>query len=162
MVDPRKLLQARKAFILEKATKEAAEIDRDLQEMQRLSEKYGIEFAERGESAGAVLSSADGLSSSPEPGKKIRDANSPYHRAKVIAEQTVEAQRGPVQMNTIWDRVVEAGIVIPGKNPKSKFSAYLGQRSRLGYVRDRGWWFAGVALPKAGHPLQENGSAARY
>jgi hypothetical protein len=157
MPDPRKVLTAKKASILQQAAKEAAEIDRDLQEMQRLTEKYGFSFTEEVTATAQPQTSA----STPTPGaRKVRDANSPYHRGKVIAEQMAEAARGPVGMNEIWNRMIQQGVAIPGKNGKSKFSAYLGARSRLKYMKDRGWWFTDVPIPKPGHPIQENESNA--
>jgi hypothetical protein len=161
MADPRKLLAAKKAAILEQAAKQAAEIDRDLHEMQRLADKYGLEFADKpSEPASASAAAAAAAPKTEQKTRKVRDANSPYYRGKVIAEQMAEAARGPVGMLAIWARMLHEGVIIPGKNPKSKFSAYLGARSRLTYVKDRGWWFANTPVPKPGHPIQGNESKA--
>jgi len=146
MTDPRKVLAAKKAAILEQAEKQAAEIDRDLHEMERLATKYGLEFLER---------------DAPEATEKApptirRHENSPYHRGKAIAEKAIETARAPVEMADIWTLMAAQGVVIPGKNPKSKFSAYLGQRSRLTFIKGRGWWFKDAPIPKPGHPIQEH------
>jgi hypothetical protein len=159
MPDPRKLLAAKKAEILEKAAKQAAEIDHDLQEMQRLADKYGLEFADK-PSEPAWTSALPPAPTAERESRKVRNAKSPYYRGKVIAEQMAEAARGPVGMLEIWNRMLQEGVVIPGKHPKSKFSAYLGARSRLAYIKDRGWWFAKTPIPKPGHPIQGNESKA--
>jgi len=134
MADIRKVLATKKAAAL----KQAADIDRDLQELERLAEKYGFDLTEREVAA----------ASSEPKARKVRNADSPYYRGKMIAEGMVEAAGAPVGMAPIWEKMLQQKVAISGKNARSKFSAYLGKRSRLTYIKDRGWWFAGRPVPK--------------
>jgi hypothetical protein len=142
MPDPRKLLAAKKAAILEQAQRQAAEIDHDLQELERLSSKYGLEFAQSEAKPDPSKEAA--------PKRAVRNADSPYYRGKMIAETLAEETGRPVPMASIWAAMLAAGVKIPGEpvRGRAKFSAYLGGRSRLKYIKDAGWWFKDRPLPR--------------
>jgi hypothetical protein len=145
MTDVVKILAARKAAALraqEEAAREAAEIDRDLQELARITEKYGLAESVERDSTG---SNSPAKAAPTEP--SVTDSyTSMTMRARSAASLIIRDMNRPVPLGQLYDRLVQRGVILNGKNPTWVLSALLG-RSGFKSIPGRGWW-----LPELGDP----------
>lgn len=154
----RKMLEAKKEKILADAQERAAEIDRDMEQLERLTAKYNLSVAEPAsnqEQSGRTMNLVDGIIAAQELYETIQKAvlhinnASITKRARVAAEAYIRAKNKPVPLNELFEVLKQNGIVFQSENPKNTLSAVLGQGQNLYSVsRDTGWWISGVELPK--------------
>lgn len=127
MPDPKKLLEAQMAEHLAKAR----EIERDLQEYQRITEKYGLDSSKPSEQSVKA--------------KPLKESTAA--RARREAEDYVFTRGQPVALTPLYEELVKRGVEIGGKTPRSTLSAYLGQGGNLKSTPE-GWWFKDRPIPK--------------
>ncbi|MEF3367011.1 hypothetical protein V3H18_10745 [Methylocystis sp. 9N] len=132
-MDPRQLLEARKAKILDDAKKAAAEIDRDLsliEQAKAVASKYGFDFVEADVVARPL---------SPAPHKSRRDPNSPSQLSQRFCEEVIRDYNHPVSIHELKRFMADRGVIVGGKNPIATLSAYLSSNASLASMR-KGWW----------------------
>lgn len=139
----RKMLEAKKAKLLEEAQKRAAEIDHDMAELERLTEKYGLDV--KGEQAAAE--SAMGMLDRA----LRRQPESPISttaQSRAEAEAYIRQKGRPVPLNEIYEMLEAKGIKFQSDNARNTLSAVLGQSENLYSIsREKGWWIKGVPEP---------------
>jgi hypothetical protein len=141
MADPRQILEAKKAAILAAADKQVSEIDADIQALERLADKYGLDVVARTGDTLVMLEAKDASAAT-----SIPISGSLYTRAKQGGELIIRAAGKPVPLADIHEELVKRGVIIGGKTPKNTLSAYLGQNPNL-ISTSRGWWLKDVPLP---------------
>lgn len=154
MVDPRKLLEATKAEVLDTAQRQmeaaqqrAAEIDRDLSDIDRLTQvaqKYGLRLEE----ANTAAATPEPPAKKPLHGAARGNPNSATARSKAEAEKLIRLLGRPIPLAEMYEHVTKQGIKIGGKNPRWILSAYLTEHPGL-VATKRGWWIKGVPMPPA-------------
>jgi hypothetical protein len=154
-----KLLEAKKAKILEDAQHAAAEIEHDLkklQEMQELANKYGLSIVETG-SLNAQTPNATPPRHNGH-GLRQRGTESLHRRAVREAEEIIRASGQPVSLSDLHDALIQKGVKLGGQRPQSTLSAYLSQSGKVESVR-KGWWgLKGTAVQN--EPEKETQNAA--
>ncbi|WP_076858709.1 hypothetical protein [Bradyrhizobium mercantei] len=149
MSDPFEALRAKKAKILADAEREAAAVDADLRDLERLkvlAEKYGftlapatIEQAVRMQAPLRIL---------PKPGNEEREEPA-YARAIKAAEELVRAASHPLELSDIYDGLVKRGVPLAGERPRSTLSAYLShEKSTLQSIRKGWYWLKDEPVPE--------------
>src|SRR5690606_8920987 len=117
MIDPMEAIKARKAKILADAEREAAALDADVREIERLqniADKYGLTLTEKPKEPAAGAVSA--------PTEK-RD---PTYKAAISAcENAIKAANSPLEVNQLFDACMSLGVHLGGKRPQSTLCAYL-------------------------------------
>jgi hypothetical protein len=141
MPDPLELLRAKKAKILEDAQREAAAVDADLTELERLqtlASKYGLALTP------AEIARGTTARISPDP-----DGEPAYMRAIKAAEGLVRAANHPLELSDIYDGLVKRGVPLAGERPRSTLSAYLShEKSTLESIKKGWYWLKGQPVPQ--------------
>lgn len=149
MSDPLELLRAKKAKILEDAEREAAAVDADLRELERLrvlAEKYGLTIAPS--SIEQAVKMHEPLRILPKPGSGEREEPA-YAKAIKAAEEMVRAANHPLELSDIYDGLVKRGVPLAGERPRSTLSAYLShEKSTLESIRKGWYWLKGQPVPE--------------
>jgi hypothetical protein len=171
----RKMLEAKKANILEEAQRKAAEIDHDMEELERLTGKYGLSISQPAvENAVAptvdvdvVVTDEAGrahileaknrqgaetitflIGSITDALRSVEDA-SLTRRARVAAKAYIRAKNKPIPLAELDEVLIESGIKFESDTPRNTLSAVLGQDPELYSVsRDQGWWLKGTPIPE--------------
>jgi hypothetical protein len=142
MSDPLEALRAKKAKILEDAQREAATVDSDLAQLERLQElagKYGLALTP------AEVSRGNSVRINPE--RYV--AEPAYARAIRTAEELVRVANHPLELGDIYDGLVKRGVPLAGERPRSTLSAYLAhEKSTLRSIRKGWYWLKGVPVPE--------------
>lgn len=133
MSDAKKLLQAIKAEHLQKAQ----EAERDLQDLERITSKYGLEVSQQAPTAKAKAAKAADATAQ----------ESVAARARRESEAAIRARGFPIPLTPLFDEITKRGVKIGGKTPRSTLSAYLGQGKNL-QSTPQGWWLKGQPIPK--------------
>jgi hypothetical protein len=156
MSDARKLIEAKKAAKLA----EAAELDRELQEFDRLEA-----FAKK---HNLTLQPA---SSAPAPTPSVPDVKTIVHgaargnpdsataRSRAEAEKLIRARGRPVEVKHILAQVLAKGIKVGGKTPAWTLSNFLSADPKFMSTRS-GWWLRALPLPAGVIPIKKNGAGA--
>lgn len=154
----RKMAEARKAAILGNAERQAAEVDREMEELERLASKYGLSVTAPAVPAGKPIGTI-GL----QPGMNALEAilvavhdsllafqdASITKRARVAATAYIRAKNKPVLLAELCDALEQNGVKFQGETPRSTLSAILGQDPGLYSIsRSKGWWLKGVPVPE--------------
>ena len=159
----RKMLEAKKANILSEAEKAAAEVDRDMVELERLAEKYGIEITDDDYAPEVQMPAVGVVPAKPAaPGfpwgtagiAVVQDTSaalaSTTSRARVEAEKYIRLVNRPVPLSELYDAVAAKGVKFESANPRNTLSAVLGQGEKLYSIsRDKGWWVRDLPEPNA-------------
>jgi hypothetical protein len=139
------MLENKKAAILADAQKRAAEVDKDMEELERLTGKYGLQVMQPNTNgADAVTTVLDGVA------KTLADvANASVSvKAKAVAEAFIRQQGRPMQLGTLHEMLEHNGIRFFGPTPRNTLSAVLGQAPALYSIsRSEGWWLSDVPVP---------------
>lgn len=142
MSDPFEQLRAKKAKILEEAQRQAAAVDADLAELERLqalASKYGLTLT--------ATEIARGTRPMVPPGSAA--AEPAYLRAIKAAEELVQAAGHPLELGDIYDGLVKRGVPLAGERPRSTLSAYLShEKSTLESIRKGWYWLKGQKVPE--------------
>lgn len=147
-----KLLETKKAKILEDAQKAAAEIDLLL----KLANKYGVAIAVTGTLA-AVEPGDTANFAGQTPGAKRRP-ESLHRRAVREAEEIIRAAGMPVALKELYDAIAKKGVTLGGQRPQNTLSAYLSGSENVESVR-KGWWGL-KGMPTPDEPEKETQNAA--
>ncbi|MGH6789484.1 MAG: hypothetical protein ACRECC_07340 [Pseudolabrys sp.] len=140
----KKMLASKKAAILADAEKRAAEVDRDMAELERLTSKYGLQIVEPPPANGRVTEVLESVANAL---TAITEA-SLSARAKTAAEAYIRVQKRPVPLAELAEVLERNGIKFPGQTPRNTLSAVLGQSTALYSIsRSQGWWLKGVPIP---------------
>jgi hypothetical protein len=150
----RKMAEARKAAIRKKAEAEAAEIDRELAELERISAKYGLSVTEPPQPAKAepVDKPANALASlitTVGETLTVMSNASLTAKARAAAEAYIRSKNQPVTLGELHDMLERNGVKFVGESPRNTLSAILGQTPSLYSIsRDKGWWLKDVPVPE--------------
>ncbi|ULK95644.1 hypothetical protein ACSHT2_25560 [Bradyrhizobium sp. PUT101] len=148
MADPRKVLAERKAQILEQAQRQAAEIDKDLEQLERLTAKYNLQVVEATTSPAVAAPAATAPQRQALPWERPIDPSVSITKASIsIAEGMIQSAGRPVPLGTIFNELDKKGITFKSKEPRSTLSAVLGQSGRLVSIKGVGWWIKDKPLP---------------
>jgi hypothetical protein len=142
MADPKQVLQAKKAQILADAQKQAAEIDQDLAELERLTAiaaKHGLQFvATDANQVALVINKKSGARPNPD---------SAQGRARTTAEQVLREVGTPMRLKPLYEQIAARGATLGGKNPHWVLSAIL-CRDTTFMSPERGfWWLKALPVP---------------
>jgi hypothetical protein len=151
MIDPTKLIKARKAkllaeaqrqadALLEKAQREAQTLDaeaRDLDRLASLAEKYGFALVEKDK----AINGSGGPSV---------DVTGPAYRAAInVSENALRAAGQPLELNELFDACLSAKVPLAGKRPRQTLSAYLSHpKSTVESIRKGVYWLKGEEVPQ--------------
>jgi hypothetical protein len=138
--NPLDQLAAKKAQILADAERKAAEIDADMAALQKLGDKYGLDFVARSPDGDLMAVEGKVMHVPPGAGKSL------YSIVKTAGEAMIRNAHKPMELGEIYDALIQRGIIIGGKNPKNLLSAYLGQNPNLRST-PKGWWLKGEPIP---------------
>jgi hypothetical protein len=165
-MDPRKLLEQKKAEILETARKQAEEIDRDMVTLDSLLGKYSLKLADADAIAtGVTMSTHARPAAAPRFGGAAAvsatetDIVSTQYNGSVTKASVMESEKmireagKPIPLGDLFDRLAAKGIKFQSKEPKSTLSAVLGQSGKLASHKGIGWWLKDEPLPKPPPPL---------
>ena len=145
MTDFQKLVQSRKAAILSAAEKQASEAERDLRELERLANKYGLKIVDAGTQETKRAQTL--LDTFNETLIRLADA-SVSAKAKAVSEAYIREQNRPVPLGELFEMLESHGIKFASDTPRNTLSAILGQAPALYSIsRDKGWWLKGVPEP---------------
>lgn len=160
-MDPRKLLEQKKAEILETARKQAEEIDRDMATLDSLLGKYSLTLADAEAMATGVTMnthvkpatapSYGGAAAVSETERDIvrHQYNGSVTKASVVESEKMIRKAGkPIPLADLFDKLAAKGIQFQSKEPKSTLSAVLGQSGKLTSYKGLGWWLKDEPLPK--------------
>ncbi|MGD9658141.1 MAG: hypothetical protein AB7U61_10995 [Methylocystis sp.] len=155
-MDPRQVLEAKKAKILDDARKAAAEIDRDLsliEQAKQIADKYGFDFVEKGKPINGMAK----ISSALAPVKSRRDPNSPSQLSQRYCEELIRERGHPVSIHDLKEFLTRKGVEIGGIKPIGTLSAYLSSNKAIASMR-KGWWglkeWEGTDLAHGGHAIR--------
>lgn len=158
MADPRQMLEAKKAQVLETARKEAAQIEHDIQELERmkaLAEKYGLEIKERG----ADKPEGHTVSIERRIIKRVRRSSAVAEpisrRVRREAEILIRATGKPLPARQLFADALKKGLKIKGKRPESTYSAFLHGADNLELAHRGWWWIKGLPVPAGWEPDTE-------
>jgi hypothetical protein len=165
----RKIAEAKKANIRADAERKVAEIDHDMEELERLTSKYGLSVtppteaekdaspAEPKESAMSQLANINKRNGSllTTPSHSIiaevmadLEKASITKRARVAAAAYIREKKRPVPLAELDEALVANGIQFESEMPRNTLSAVLGQDPNLYSIsRDRGWWLKDLGEP---------------
>ena len=65
----------------------------------------------------------------------------------VDAVMTLLEEQGPLPLSTIYNGLLDRGVIIGGKKPRQNLGAKLSADFRLKSVKGRGWWFSDERPP---------------
>lgn len=154
MPDSLKLLEAKKAKILAEAEARAAEIDRDMAQLQEANEivaqiaaKYGFATAGATDSAQRDDADAPPSDSSASPEQKPKASESQQTLAIRAAEEIIRSKGKPVSLERLYDEIIGRGIRLGGQRPQNTLSAYLSNGENLQSVRKGWWWIKDMPIP---------------
>jgi hypothetical protein len=127
MRDSHEALNAVKTRLLE----EAAEVDRDMEQLERLCAKYKL-----------VVVASD---PKPEPPPKPK---SDFEQAQIEAEQMIRAAGRPMLIDELFPVIVKRGVVLSGKKPKAVLTSYIRRNENLRFLGHKdGWWLIDMPWP---------------
>lgn len=157
MSDAHKLREAKKAQIMEAARRQAAEVDRDFSDIERLAAKYGLTVEQAAESPAPTVTVVA-------TGKVLHGAargnpQSVTARSKAESEVVIRELGRPVPLSELFEKITARGVKIGGKKPKWVLSAYLGQSPTL-ISTPQGWWLKGEPLPGKPAPASNKPAGA--
>ncbi|MBI3702537.1 MAG: hypothetical protein HY244_01485 [Rhizobiales bacterium] len=140
----RKMLEDKKAAILADAQRRAAEVDADMDQLEKLTAKYGLEISTgaNGTPVGAAVSDI--------VAKTLADLGnaSPSAKVKAGAEAYIRSKNRPVPLGELFEMLDQHGLKFKGDTPRNTLSAILGQNENLYSIsRERGWWLKDVEVP---------------
>jgi hypothetical protein len=142
MADARQVLEAKKAQVLADAQKQAAEIEHDIAEIERLTAiaaKHGLKVVTADANQVALVINK-------KPGARP-DPESATAKARIAAAAAIQAAGKPLQLKNLYDMIVERGAPLGGKNPHWVLSAILG-RDETFMSPERGfWWLTRFPVP---------------
>lgn len=152
MPDAIKILEARKAAALRAqraAEREAAEIDRDLQELERITKKYGISVVSHSTAPVEVSEFLSVKPSSNAVRMTITPASYPSMtmRSRLESAAVIKELRRPVPLSELYERIVARGVKLGGQKPAWVLSAVLGRTEGFVTIKDRGWWLKELGDP---------------
>lgn len=151
-----KLLEAKKAKILEDAQSAAAEIERDQKTLQELANKYGLAIVVTGTLAAAEPGDTASVTGQTSGAK--RRPESLHRRAVREAEEIIRAAGKPVSLKELHDAIVQKGVQLGGQRPQNTLSAYLSGSENVESIRKGWWWLKGMPTPD--EPEKETQNAA--
>jgi hypothetical protein len=167
MSNLRKALEAKKADILSEAQQRAAEIDNDIEQLERLTAKYGLSVIEPSTSHDTGVESEQRTEQTDHPMRRnvaaaLADLNgngtahpvehvvhtfdealkamynaSVTKRARVAAEAYIREKNRPVPLGELYKVLADNGIEFQSDTPRNTLSAVLGQTDNL-YSISRG------------------------
>lgn len=149
----RKMAEAKKAAILADAQKRAAEIDREMAELERLTAKYGLSVTEPPQAESPkTVPAAQAITAVMQGVGEVLAAMvnaSVTAKAKAVSEAYIRAKNEPVTLGELHEMLERNDIKFAGDTPRNTLSAILGQTPTLYSIsRDKGWWLKGVPLPE--------------
>jgi len=150
----RKMAEIKKAAILAEAERKAAEIDREMAELERLTAKYGLSVteppmpaAQEAEKVAKTISLGEAIKSVSETISALANA-SITARAKAASEAYIRQKNQPATLGELHQMLERNGIKFAGDTPRNTLSAILGQTDSLYSIsREKGWWLKGVPVP---------------
>ncbi len=145
-----KLLEAKKAKILEDAQNAAAEIDLLL----KLANKYGVAIAVTGTLA--AVETGDKASSAGQTSAVKRRPESLHRRAVREAEEIIRAAGKPVPLKELHDAIIQKGVKLGGERPQNTLSAYLSGSENVESIRKGWWWLKGMPTPDEAEKETQN------
>jgi hypothetical protein len=129
MPTPREIMEAEHRRALEKAQ----EIERDMQELERIVAKYGL----------LVVPTP---SDSPPVIEKVNRAT--YVRAANESEAIIRATGHPWVISDLFRTLtIERGAELEGKQPLALLASALSTHKNLKFIKDVGWWIKGIPWP---------------
>jgi len=183
-----KIAEAKKARILAEAHQKAAEVDRDMENLERLAAKYGLSVTteDTGETMANILKDSSQKPEAEQRGERVASPpqtngngillTTPSHlilgdmlgelgdasvtrRARVAAKAYIRAKNRPVRLAELDQVLTENGIRFESDTPRNTLSAVLGQDPELYSIsREQGWWIKGLPQPEIRRRASENGS----
>ena len=165
MSNLQKIAEAKKANIRADAERKVAEIDHDMEELERLTSKYGLSVtppaetaspAKLQESATSQLANFNGnLLTAPSQSIIARimaeheqENASITKRARLAASAYIREKKRPVPLAELDEALTANGIQFELALPRNTLSAVLGQDPNLYSIsRDRGWWLKDLGEP---------------
>jgi hypothetical protein len=144
----RKMLEGKKADILADAERRAAEVDADIEKLEQLTAKYGLEIAASGVNGRAATSTISDVVAKTLANLGTASVSA---KAKAGAEAYIRAKNHPTPLGEIHEVLERNGVKFEGDTPRNTLSAILGQHPPIYSIsRDQGWWLKDVPVPSGG------------
>jgi hypothetical protein len=139
------------------AMKEAEEMERAAEQIERLAAKHGWQIDITAKTSSYAFSIKNASPAAPSPqitsgaappkkGGKQVDPNSVTSRSKSESVRIIRFLNRPVPLGELGLRLAAEGVRLGGKKPNQALSANLGMCPELVSTK-RGWWLKGVPLP---------------
>lgn len=155
----RQVLEARKAAIKREADEAMSKIDKEMAELERLADKYGLTVTT------PQPKGKDGNKPVPARGEIVAELHrtldslkgqSTSYRAREGAKAYIKAKGRPATLSELADVLAAHGVQYVSPNPRNTLSAVLGQDDELYSIsRERGWWLKNEAEPLADSEFSE-------
>lgn len=138
MADALKKLRATKASLLQQAD----EVERDIQDLERLASKYGLAVVETAMPTNSDKTPANGKRRPNEP-----DPNSLTRRCQAGAEAIIRERGYPVPLSEILSELWKRNVRVTGQHPSRTLSGFLSHSTNVYSILQVGWWVRGLPLP---------------
>lgn len=147
----RQVLEARKAAIKKEADDQVSQIDKDIADLERLADKYGMTvnpIQPKGKDGNKPVPNKGVIFAELHRTLESLAGQSTSYRARAGAKAYIKAKGRPVTLSELADVLANHGVRYVSPNPRNTLSAVLGQDDELYSIsRERGWWLKSQAEP---------------
>jgi hypothetical protein len=136
MPTPQEIMQAEHARNLREAQEKNAAIEHDMRELERIVMTYGL-----------VVIAPDSVKQQPTKLHPSAEEFSDFERAKMVGESIIRSSGRPMTVAELFPIMLERGVKFPAGAPPQRLSSYLHRNPNLQFIKNYGWWIAGVPWP---------------